>query len=501
MSCCAKPRKPEITKGFLFAFSFFVLSCCCAWLLPLATLSAQQAPDRSRPPTPGPPPALQLPQIQKRQLSNGLPVWIVELHKVPVAQVNFVVLSGTAADPAGKFGIASLVAAMLEEGAGSRSALELADAIDYLGADIGTAAATDALSVRLHVPAARLADALPLMADVALRPTFPTEELERQRQERLTNIIQARDEPSTIASVGFSRVLYGRGHRYGTPGYGTAETLKAFTVDDLRTFYGSAFRPGNAALIAVGDVTPDKLLPLLESSFGTWKVASSAATTEKLPAVDQPAAREVMLIDKPGAPQTQIRIGWIGAPRSTPDYFPLVVTNTILGGSFSSRLNMNLREKHGYTYGASSSFDMRASAGPFTAGAGVQTDKTGEALKEFFVELEGMLKPIPADELSRAKNYVALRFPAGFESTGDVSRRLEDALVYKLPDDYFSKYVDNIQAVTAADVQRVTQKYIQPGRFVVLVVGDRQKIEPQIRPLNLGNLRVMTVDDVFGPRP
>src|SRR5262245_37254139 len=472
-----------------------------AVILAASILSAQQ-PDRSHPPEPGLPPALHLPLVQKRQLSNGVPVWIVELHKVPVVQVNLVVLSGTAADPAGKFGIASLAAAMLEEGAGSKSALELADAVDYLGADLGTAAATDSLSVRLHVPVARLADALPLMADVALRPTFPKEELERQRQERLTNIIQARDEPATIASIGYSRVLYGRGHRYGTPGYGTAETLKAFTVDDLRGFYASAFRPGNAALIAVGDVTPDTLVPMLESSFGTWKApATAAAAAEKLPPVEQPGAREVILIDKPGAPQTQIRIGWIGVARSTPDYFPLIVTNTILGGSFGSRLNMNLREKHGYTYGASSSFDMRASAGPFNAGAGVQTDKTGEALKEFFNELEGMLKPIPADELNRAKNYIALRFPAGFEATGDVSRRLEDALVYKLPDDYFSKYVQNIQAVTAADVQRVAQKYIQPGRFAVLVVGDRQKIESQIRPLNLGNLRVLTIDEVFGPKP
>ena len=477
-------------------FSFILLFAFAA------TLAAQQAPDRSHPPEPGPPPALNLPQIQQRQLSNGLPVWIVELHKVPVAQVNLVVLSGTAADPAGKFGIASLTAAMLEEGAGSRSALEVADAVDYLGADLSAGAATDSLAIRLHVPVARLADALPLMADVALRPTFPKDELERQRQQRLTNIIQARDEPGTIASIGFSRLLYGRGHRYGTPGFGTAETLKAFTVDDLRAFYASAVRPNNAAVIAVGDVTADKLVPMLESNFGSWKPPSSVpSTAEKLPAVDQPAAREVILIDKPGAPQTQIRIGWIGVPRSTPDYFPLLVMNTILGGSFSSRLNMNLREKHGYTYGASSSFDMRASAGPFTAGAGVQTDKTGEALKEFFTELEAILKPVPPDELARAKNYVALRFPNGFEATSDVSRRLEDALVYKLPDDYFSKYVQNIQAVTAADVQRVAQKYIQPGRFAVLVVGDRQKIEPQIRPLNLGNLKVMTIDEIFGAKP
>jgi len=471
-----------------------------AILIGAASLAAQQPPDRSRPPQPGPPPALSLPQIQKRQLSNGLPVWIVELHKVPVAQINLVVLSGTTQDPPGKFGIASLTSAMLEEGAGSRSALDLADAVDYLGADLNAATATDATMVRMHVPVARLAEALPIMADVVLRPTFPNDELERQRQQRLTNIIQARDDPATIASIGFSRLLYGRAHRYGTPGFGTAETIKAFTTGDLRGFYNATFRPANAALLAVGDITADATMPLLESTFGTWKPPGGGAAAEKLPAVEQPAAREVYLIEKPGAPQTQIRIGWIGVPRSTPDYFPLVVLNTLLGGSFSSRLNMNLREQHGYTYGASSSFDMRASAGPFSAGAGVQTDKTGEALKEFFNELNAIGKPVPADELARAKNYVALRFPGGFETTGDVSRRLEDALVYKLPDEYFSKYVQNIQAVTSADVQRVAQKYIQPARFIVTVVGDRQQIEPQIRPLNLGNLKVVAIDEVFGPR-
>jgi zinc protease len=477
----------------------FLLS---AVLLAGAALAAQQPPDRTRPPQPGLPPPLNLPQIQKRQLSNGLPVWMVELHKVPVTQVNLVVLSGTAQDPPGKFGVASFVSAMLEEGAGSRSALEVADAVDYLGADLGTAATSDATMVRLHVPVARLAGALPIMADVALRPTFPQDELERQRQQRLTNIIQARDDPATIASIGFSRLLYGRGHRYGTPASGTAETIKAFTTDDLRRFYAAVFRPANGALLAVGDIAPATVMPLLESGFGAWKPQDAAAPPpEKLPPVEQPAAREVYLIDKPGAPQTQIRIGWIGVPRSTPDYFPLLVLNTLLGGSFSSRLNMNLREKHGYTYGASSSFDMRASAGPFFAGAGVQTDKTGEALKEFFNELNAITKPVAAEELARAKNYVALRFPTGFETTGDVSRRLEDAIVYKLPDDYFAKYVQNIQAVTAAEVQRVAQKYIQPSRFIVVVVGDRQQIEPQIRALNLGNIKVVGIDEVFGPKP
>src|SRR5438876_6664286 len=242
-----------------------------AILIAAASLAAQQAPDRTHPPEPGPPPALNLPRIQKQRLSNGLPVWIVELHKVPVAQINLLILSGTAQDPPGRFGVASFTAAMLEEGAGSRSALEVADAVDYLGADLSATSATDATAVRLHVPVARLAEALPIMADVALRPMFPKDELDRQRQQRLTNIIQARDDPATIASVGFSRLLYGRGHRYGTPNFGTAETIKAFTTDDLRGFYSAAFRPPNAALLAIGDITADKIVPLLETAFGSWK--------------------------------------------------------------------------------------------------------------------------------------------------------------------------------------------------------------------------------------
>jgi len=177
------------------------------------------------------------------------------------------------------------------------------------------------------------------------------------------------------------------------------------------------------------------------------------------------------------------------------------VMNTILGGSFASRLNMNLREKRGYTYGASSGFDMRASAGPFTAAAGVQTDKTSESLKEFFNELNGIRQTVPADELARSKNYVALRFPSGFESTGDISRRLEEMLVYRLPDDYFSTYVQQIEAVTADEVQRVTEKYIQPSRLAVVVVGDRKVIEPGIRALNLGAIKPVGIDEVFGPAP
>ena len=267
-----------------------------------------------------------------------------------------------------------------------------------------------------------------------------------------------------------------------------------------RGFYTATFRPENAILLAVGDLTAEQVMPLFEKNFGAWK-ASGSATAEKLPPAEEPGARQIYLIDKPGAAQSQIRIGRVGVARATADYFPIQVLNTVLGGSFTSRLNNNLREVHGYAYGAGSSFDMRADAGPFSASAGVQTDKTGEALKEFFVELNAILKPVPADELARARNYVALRYPSAFESTGDISRRLEDALVYKLPDDYFSQYVQNIQAVTAADVQRVAQKYIKPDRLAVVIVGDRKVIEPGIRALNLGPIKIMTIDEVFGPKP
>ena len=481
-------------------FVIFVFLVVPLFAFCLGPLFAQQVPDRSHPPQPGQPPALHLPAIQKKTLSNGLPLRIVELHEVPVAQVNLVILSGAAGDLPRRFGIASMTAAMLEEGAGSRSALEIADAVDYLGADLSATSSMDLSAIRLHVPVARLADALPIMGDVALRPTFPRDELERLRQQRLTSILQARDDPSAIATAAFPRVLYGTTHRYGTPLYGTAEIIKTLTPEDLKSFYTGAYRPDSATLLVVGDVSGDQVLPLVEKQFGSWKPAAERPPSQPLPQVAQHASRQIYLIDKPSAAQSQIRIGVVGVPRATPDYFPLIVMNTILGGSFTSRLNNNLREQHGYTYGASSAFDMRVSAGPFVAAAGVQTDKTSEALTEFFKELEGILKPVPADELERAKNYVALRYPGTFETTGDISRRLEDAVLYRLPDDYFEKYVPNIRAVTAADVQRVAQKYVLTGQMAIVIVGDRKVIEPGIRALNLGPIKLMTVDDVFGPQ-
>ena len=462
-------------------------------------VSAQDGPDRSKPPVLAPPASLKLPTIAKRSLTNGLAVWVAESHEVPIVQLSLVVRAGGDDDPQGKFGTASLTAAMLDEGAGQRSALEIADAIEFLGASLTTASSYDASAVRLNVPVQRLDEALPLLADVAQRPTFPEKEVERLRQERLTSLLQARDDASSIAAMAFARIVFGPDHRYGTGLIGTETSLKTLTPGDLRTFHAAYYQPANATLMVVGDTTPDMVMAQLEKAFGTWRPSTPAGRDQAVPMAPPLRQRQVYLVDKPDAEQSQIRIGGVGVPRSTPDYFPLIVLNTVLGGAFTSRLNQNLREEHGYAYGASSAFDMRSSAGPFVAAAGVQTDKTAESVREFFKELDGIRMPVGADELAKAKNYIALGFPAEFETSTDLSRRLEELLVYRLPDDYFERYVANVMAVTAGSVRSSAEKYIVPSRFAVVVVGDRKTIESGVRALDLGPVQIMTVQQALGP--
>ena len=458
--------------------------------------AAQQAPDRSKAPVPGPAPSLRVPPVQKRTLSNGLPVWIVEMHEVPVVDVTLIIKSGAAVDPLGKYGLASFTAAMLDEGAGSRSALELADAVDFLGASISTGSSWDASTVRLHAPVAKLDAALPIWADVLLRPAFPATDLERLRKERLTSILQTRDSAPALASAGFARLVFGPRHRFGTPAMGNEVSNTEMAAPELKEFYTTHYQPQNAYLLVVGDVTPAVVLPKLERALGSWKNAGPIATPA-LPAATQHAARQIYLVDKPGAAQSAIRIGWIGVARGTPDYFVLDVMNTILGGSFTSRLNQNLREEHGYAYGASSTFDMRGAPGPFAATANVQTDKTMESLREFFKELDRMREPMPADDLRRARNLEALSFPGGFETTSGMAGNLSDLVVYGLPESFFSDYVPKIEAVTAADVERAAKQYLQTDKFAVVVVGDLSKIEKPIRDANFGAIKIVTLDEIL----
>ena len=476
------------------------VAVAAAIVLAFPAAAPAQPPDRTKAPVPGPAPDVKLPPIAKRVLTNGLPVWIVEQHEVPIVQVNVVCRTGAETDPAGKYGAASLMADMLLEGAGTRDSLALADAIDYLGADVTTGANFDSAAARLNVPVARLADALPLLADVVQRPTFPAKELERLRQERLTSLLQVRDNAAALGARAFPLVVFGKTHRYGVGGVGTTSAITSFTVDDLKTAHAAIFHPSRCALIVVGDVKTDEAQPKLEAAFGAWKGDGAAPAAVSIPVAKGVARREIVLIDKPGAAQSQIRIGTVGVSRATPDYYTLRVLNTMLGESFTSRLNQNLRETHGYAYGAGSRFDMLRSPGSFFATAGVQTDKTAESVTEFFNEFAGMLKPLPEDEVARARNYVALGYPSDFETSGDLAARIGELFVYDLPADYHSTFVQRVMKVTPADVSAAAKKYITPDKFVVVIVGDRSKIEAPLRALNLGPIRMMTLDEAMGER-
>lgn len=457
-----------------------------------------QARDRNQRPDAGSSPAL-TPVILKRQLSNGLPVWIVEQHELPVVQMSLQVMTGTDADPPGGFGIASLTSAMLTEGAGSRSAVDIAEALDVLLANLSASSGVDSSSLQLYVPVAGFADALPLMADVSQRPTFPKQELERVRQQRLVTLLNARDDPDAIAALAFARGIYGPSHRNAAAQIGTADSIKALTPEDLEAFHKSAYRPGNSTLIVVGDVAPDRVLPMLETHFGKWQPASvNRVIHEPAPALQRPP-RQLMLVDIPNAPQSRILIGGVGTSNSMADFFPIQVLNAVLRGRVSSGRNPTLRD---YTTGVRSGFDMRKSARPFVVAAAAQIDKTAESLSALLSELTGMLKGIPGDELARVKDDIALQVPRTFEATGRISSRLqalESLVVYGLPDDHYAKYVPAIQAVGAADVQRVAQQYIQPDHLAIVIVGDRRTIEPPIRALNLGSIKEVSIDEVFAP--
>ena len=337
------------------------------------------------------------------------------------------------------------------------------------------------------------------MGDIAIRPSFSKEELDRVRKERLTSLAQWHDQPGTIAWVTFNQMLYGTHHPYGLPPMGNEQSLRSFRVDDLKRFHKSYYHPINATLIVAGDATPSGIRRKLEAVFGGW--SGGATATVNWPDAEQVEKRVIFLVDKPGAAQSEIRIGRIGVNRMTKDYFPIIVMNTILGGSFTSRLNQNLRETHGYTYGAGSRFDMRPLPGPFVASAAVQTNVTDKALTEFMKELRGILKPVTAEELTRAKNYLALGYPDNFETVESTASMLSEMVTYHLPDSYFNTYIDRVLAVTADEVARVANECLDPEKMAIVVVGDRKEIEKGIRALNLGSIQDMTIEEILGKPP
>jgi zinc protease len=438
------------------------------------------------PPEPKPDPRFALPLIQRRTLSNGLEVVIVEHHDLPVVTLNLVLRTGAAADPPDAAGLASTTAALLDEGTTTRSALEISNELAAIGARLGTGADWDLSGVSLLSVTRHLESALGIFTDVLTNPAFPESELELQRDMRLTAIMQRRDNPQDIAGVVYSALLYGREHPYGHPIIGDEASVRAVSNRDIKGFYETHYRPNNATLIAVGDVYPDALAGQLERAFARWESADVPPKLVMAAPPPQSRAPGIYIVDKPGAAQSVLVIGQVGPPRSTPDYFSLLLMNTMLGGQFTSRLNLNLREDKGYTYGARTIFDFRRGPGPFAVSTSVQTAVTKEAIEEILKELRGIRGEIPVTEaeLLFSKQAIIRGFPRSFETPEQIANRLADVILYELPDDYFNRYISEVSSVTREDVLRVARRYLDPSEMVILIVGDRASIEPGLRSLD-----------------
>lgn len=464
-----------------------------AFLLAVAPLAlgAQQI-DRTQPPPLDKPPVLKLPALERVSLPNGVTLQLVQQHELPLVQVTLVISGGTKLDGT-QPGMASFATRMLTEGAGTRDANALQGELAFLGAQLSANAGTDAFIISLNVPKRTLNEALDLLGDVVLRPTFRAADVRRQRDLRLASILQRRDNANIVAAMAFSQVVYPEGHPYHRPADGDSVTTAALDSATVRTFYEQTFVPERAKFVVVGDVTGPEMRALLAKRFGAWTRGTAARTIAAVTAKPvNNSAVKIYLVDKPNAAQSVIYVGAPGAERLSPDYPALVVMNTILGGSFSSRLNSNLRETKGYTYGISSRFAWAPLAGAFSISSGVRTNVTDSSLVEIFKELK-MLRDLAVDgtELDRAKAYVALGVPQRFETNAQIAAQLVDLGTYSLPLTSLGDFIAKVNLVGAADVQRVAKQYLPASTATVVVVGDVAKIRASIEALKLGDITVL----------
>ncbi|MEO8635767.1 MAG: pitrilysin family protein [Gemmatimonadales bacterium] len=456
-------------------------------------LSAQTS--LTRPPAPGVPADLRLPAVQLAKLPNGVTLRLVEMHEVPLVQVSLRITGGARLD-GDQSGLATFTANMLDEGAGDRDAVAIAAQAAYLGADLFTAADWDHIYLDLNTPKRTLAGGLDLLADLALRPAFHAADVARERDLRLSAIIQQQDEPGETATLAFNAITFPLGHPYHRPADGDSSSTTRLDSVAVRRFYQQLFKPDQAEFIITGDLTLAEATAEIGKRFGRWIPDRMARLKPPIvPIAQSPNRRMVYLVDKPGAAQSVIMIGAPGVARANPDYAAIEVMNTILGGSFSSRLNQNLRETRGYTYGAGTSFAWRPLPGPFLAGSSVRTDVTDSSLVEFFKELNAIRDaPVSDVELTRARNYITLALPGQFETTRQMAGQIGELLDFGLPTTWYTGYLRQVRAVTAADVQRVARRYIDPQRMRVVVVGDIEKIRPGIEALGLGPISVRGPD-------
>ena len=447
--------------------------------------------DRASAPLPSEPRPYHFPHISRTTLPNGLRVLVAENHNAPVVSVRGLVRSGADHDDAATAGLASITADLLDEGAGSRDALRLADDLGLIGASLGTGADWDATYVSLDVLSRNAEAALEMFGDVNARPTLPEDGLERVRAERLNEILQQRNEPAAIAGKRFASLLYGTG-AYGNSVMGNADSVARITLDDVRRFYREHFLPNNSSVVVSGDIDAKQAVELVTRALGSWAAGVEPPRPEVSPiGID---ATRVYVIDRPQAVQSEIRIGHLGVPRSTEDYFPLTVMNAIFGGVFNSRINLNLRERHGYTYGARSQFAFRRQAGPFVLAAPVRNEVTRESVTEMISELRRIRTgDIEDRELDDVKNYLMGVFPATVQTASDIASRLIDIELYTLPENYFDHYRENIADVTKDDIANVARKYLDPDRLLIVIVGNAREIRDPLGTLGLP-VREMDID-------
>ncbi len=446
---------------------------------------------RKTKPEPGPAPTINLPVPTEFSLENGLKVLLVEDHSLPVLSVSLVTRSGSENNPAGKSGLATLASEVMGDGTVSRDLSKLADDQEKIGTRIGTVSGLESSAVSMGVLSYHASEGLDLLADVAQHPAFRAEDVERRKQQRLIRIQQETDNVGSMAMRVGPKLVFGDSP-YGEPGNGTTDSVKSITGADISSFYASYYGPKDSALIFSGDVTRAEAEKLAREYFGKWTATTAAPVA--IPPAPAPQPTHIVIVDKPGAPQTALYAYGLGVPANSPDLEALRVMNYSLGGSFGSRINMNLREVHGYTYGANSQFPSYQDGGLFMAGGLVRTDVTAPAAKELMSEISNFpAKPSTPEELAAAKESLIRSLPGNFETNGSVAGAMGSIFLYNRPLDYYSKLPARYEAASGADIARVAKQYLHPDQLVIVTAGDRSKIEQGLKDAGLGPVEVREI--------
>ena len=472
------------------------LALAAALVISLSNIVAvgQQTLDRTKVPPPGQTPVLRVPAWTKIQLANGATLIVSERHNLPLVSFGITFLGGSNQfEAAGKRGVAAMTTSMLTEGTKTRTGDQLSDALQLLGTSIGANIGGEDGSISFVSTKQNFDATLAILSDMMLNSTFPAEALERLRGRTLVNLTQQRDQPAIVGSQVFAKILYGNAHPYGQRI--TEASVKSITRDDVIALHKTYFQPGRAIITVVGDVTAAQAKLSIEKGLAAWTKAGDRPSFDyPKPPELQPA--KIYLVDKPGAAQSVVNIGLPGPARNTPDYFALQVLNTILGGQFQSRLNANIREQKGYSYGVNSNFSYGKGPGAFRAGGAIFSAKTDAALIEFMKELKGIVGEIPItdEEIKTAKESLIQRLPQRFASVSGISGAITSLVVDDLPDDFYQTYAAKVSAVKREDLLRVAKRYIDLNHLAIVIVGNRAEVEGPLKATGIAPITVIDID-------